>query len=160
MELLISQLIEYAVRKGWIEDSDRIWASNRILEALHVDGFDGLGEKEGELPQIQEILDGLCDYAYEHGVIEGNSATYRDLFDTALIGLVMPRPSEITAEFYRRYESSPKEATDWYYGFSGDTNYIRRDRIAKDRKWTVDTDDGAHGVKIWLSKSERHPNEK
>lgn len=70
MELLISQLIEYAVRKKWIEDSDRIWASNRILEAFHMDGFDGLIDIEGELPQIQEILDGLCDYAYEHGVIE------------------------------------------------------------------------------------------
>ena len=57
MELLISQLIEYAVRKEWIEDSDRIWASNRILEALHMDGFDGLTDIEGDLPQIQEILD-------------------------------------------------------------------------------------------------------
>ena len=83
MELLISQLIEYAVRKKWIENSDRIWASNIILEALHMDGFEGLTEIEGELPQIQDILDGLCDYAYEHGVIEGNSATYRDLLDRA-----------------------------------------------------------------------------
>ena len=149
MELLISQLIEYAVRKKWIENSDRIWASNIILEALHMDGFEGLTEIEGELPQIQDILDGLCDYAYEHGVIEGNSATYRDLFDTALIGLLLPRPSEITEEFYKRYECSPKEATDWYYGFSGDTNYIRRDRIAKDRKWTVDTE--------YLSKPEKDP---
>ena len=108
MELLISQLVEYAVRKGWIEGSDRIWASNRILEALHMDGFDGLTEIEGELPQIQEILDGLCDYAYEHGVIDGNSATYRDLFDTELMGLLIPRPSEITEEFYRRYELHQK----------------------------------------------------
>ena len=98
MELLISQLIEYAVRKKWMEDSDRIWASNRILEALRMDGFDGLVDIEGELPQIQQILDGICDYAYEHGVIEGNSATYRDLFDTELMGLLMPRPSDITEE--------------------------------------------------------------
>ena len=102
MEILISQLIEYAVRKEWIEDSDRIWASNRILEALHMDGFGGLVDIEGELPQIQEILDGLCDYAFEHGVIEGNSATYRDLFDTELMGLLIPRPSEVTKEFYKK----------------------------------------------------------
>ncbi len=157
MELLISQLIEYAVRKGWIEDSDRIWASNRILEAFHMDGFDGLIDIEGELPQIQEILDGLCDYAYEHGVIEGNSATYRDLFDTELMGLLMPRPSEITEAFYKKYENSPKEATDWYYEFSGDTNYIRRDRIAKDRKWTVDTEYGTLDITINLSKPEKDP---
>lgn len=157
MELLISQLIEYAVRKKWIEDSDRIWASNRILEAFHMDGFDGLIDIEGELPQIQEILDGLCDYAYEHGVIEGNSATYRDLFDTELMGLLMPRPSEITEAFYKKYEDSPKEATDWYYRLSGDTNYIRRDRIAKDRKWTVDTEYGTIDITINLSKPEKDP---
>ena len=157
MELLISQLIEYAVRKKWIEDSDRIWASNRLLEALHLDGFDGLIEIEGELPEIQVILDGLCDYAYEHGVIEGNSATYRDLFDTELMGLLLPRPSEVTKEFYRKYENSPEEATDWYYGFSGDTNYIRRDRIAKDRKWTVDTEYGTLDITINLSKPEKDP---
>ena len=157
MELTISQLIEYAVRKGWIGRADRIWASNRILEALQMDGFDGLSEIEGELPPVQDILDRLCDYAYEHGVIEGNSATYRDLLDTKLMGLLIPRPSETADEFYERYERSPKEATDWYYGFSGDTNYIRRDRIAKDRKWTVDTEYGTIDITINLSKPEKDP---
>ena len=122
MELTISQLIEYAVRKNWIRDADRIWASNRILETMHMDGFGGLAEVGGELPPIQEILDRLCDYAYEHGVIEGNSATYRDLLDTKLMGLLTPRPSEIAEEFFKRYECSPEEATEWYYIFSGDTN--------------------------------------
>ena len=157
MELVISQLIEYAVRKGWIEDSDRVWASNRILEALQADGFGGLVPADGELPPIQEILDCLCRYAFEHGVIDGDSATYFDLFDTKLMGLLIPRPSEIIEEFYGRYESSPKEATDWYYEFSGDTNYIRRDRIAKDRKWTVDTEYGTIDITINLSKPEKDP---
>lgn len=157
MELTISQLVEYAVRKKWLRRADRIWASNRILEALHMEGFGGLVPVEGELPPIQDILDRLCDYAYENGVIEGNSATYRDLLDTKLMGLLTPRPSEIADEFYGRYESSPKEATDWYYGFSGDTNYIRRDRIAKDRKWTVDTEYGTIDITINLSKPEKDP---
>ena len=89
MELLISQLVEYAVRKGWIQEDDRIWAANRILEALHMDGFGGPVPVD-ELPPIQEILNGLCDYAHEHGVIAGSSVTYRDLFDTKLIGLITP----------------------------------------------------------------------
>ena len=90
MELYIYQLIEYAVRKQWISEPDRIWAANRILSALHMDGFEGLVPTgESELPPLQEILDHLCDYAYEHGVIEGNTATYRDA------GLYLPdgRPS-------------------------------------------------------------------
>ena len=157
MELALSQLIEYAVRKNWLKDEDRVWASNRILEALQADGFDGLVPADGELPPIQEILDRLCRYAFEHGVIDGDSATYFDLFDTKLMGLLIPRPSEITEEFYRRYESSPEEATDWYYEFSGDTNYIRRDRIAKDRKWTVDTEYGTIDITINLSKPEKDP---
>lgn len=157
MELTISQLIEYAVRKNWLKDADRIWASNRILEALRMDGFGGLEEATGELPPVQDMLDRLCDYAYEHGVIEGNSAAYRDLFDTKLMGLLTPRPSEISEEFYRRYEVSPGEATGWYYDFSGDTNYIRRDRVAKDRKWTVDTEYGIIDITINLSKPEKDP---
>ncbi len=157
MELNISQLIEYAVQKGWIADADRLWAANRILEALHMDGFGGLVEVD-ELPPIQEILNGLCDYAFEHGILDGNSATYYDLFDTALIGLLTPRPSEIIAKFQNLYETEgPKAATDWYYGFSGDTNYIRRDRIAKDMKWTVDTEYGTLDITINLSKPEKDP---
>ena len=156
MELYISQLVEYALRKGWIEESDRLWAANRILEALHMNGFGGLVPVE-ELPEIQDILNPLCDYAYEHGIIEGNSATYYDLFDTELVGLLTPRPSEIIRKFNDEYQKSPKAATDWYYQFSGDTNYIRRERIAKDRKWTVDTEYGTLDITINLSKPEKDP---
>ncbi len=156
MELYISQLVEYALRKGWIQESDRLWAANRILEALHLNGFGGLVPVE-ELPEIQDILNPLCDYAYEHGIIEGNSATYYDLFDTELVGLLTPRPSEIIRKFNDEYQKSPKAATDWYYQFSGDTNYIRRERIAKDRKWTVDTEYGTLDITINLSKPEKDP---
>ena len=156
MEFPISQLIEYAVRKGWLADADRIWAANRILEALHLDSFGGL-VPVGELPPIQDILNALCDYAYQAGVIEGASVTYYDLFDTKLMGLLLPRPAEVTQSFYKLYEASPQAATDWYYAFSGDTNYIRRDRIAKDQKWTVDTEYGRIDITINLSKPEKDP---
>jgi UDPglucose--hexose-1-phosphate uridylyltransferase len=156
MEKLISQLVEYAVRKGWISDEDRVWAANRILEALHADGFGGLEEADALMP-VNEILDGLCDIASEHKVIDGESVTERDLFDTKLMGLLTPRPSEIIKEFRQRYEESPETATDWYYGFSQDTNYIRRDRIAKDERWTVDTGYGKLDISINLSKPEKDP---
>ena len=175
MELYISQLVEYAVQKCWISEEDRVWAANRVLEVLHMDGFDGLvslspvnagenshpdglaGEEGIKLPPIQEILDHLCDYAFEHGVIAGRSATYYDLLDTALTGILVPRPSEVIARFRKRYQESPALATDWYYTFSGDTNYIRRDRIARDEKWTVDTEYGTLDITINLSKPEKDP---
>ncbi len=156
MERLISQLVEYAVRRGWIHDEDRVWASNLIIEALHMDGFGGLVDVD-ELPPINEILDGLCDIASEHDVIDGESVTERDLFDTKLVGLLTPRPSEIIRSFREKYEESPSAATDWYYEFSQDTNYIRRDRIAKDERWTVDTEYGRLDISINLSKPEKDP---
>ncbi len=153
----VSQLTEYAVRRGWIQEDDRVYVSNLILEAIGADGFEGLETIEGELDPVQKILDELCDYAYEKGVIDGNSASYYDLLDTKLMGLITPRPSEVIAEFRKLYSESPQKATDWYYEFSGDTNYIRRDRIAKDRKWTVDTEYGTLDITINLSKPEKDP---
>ena len=157
LQKAISELVEYAVRREWITEEDRIWASNRILEALNVNGFEGLTEVNGELRKIQEILNDLCDDAYERGVIEGNSAAYYDLLDTKLIGLLVPRPAEIISKFNELYAVSPKQATNWYYEFSNDTNYIRRQRIAKDRKWTVDTEYGVMDITINLSKPEKDP---
>ena len=158
MERKISELVEYAVNKEWIKDSDKVWAANRILETLGMSGFNGLVDVKAEnLPPIQEILNGLCDYAYENGLIEGKSAAYYDLLDTKLIGLFTPRPSEVADIFQQAYDESPEKATDWYYQFSGDTNYIRRDRIKKDQKWTVETEYGVLDITINLSKPEKDP---
>ena len=94
LELEISRLVTYAQVKGWIQESDRIWAANRILDALRLHDYNGLQElTEADLPPIQAILDDLCAYAYENGVIEGNSTDWYDLFDTELTGRLMPRPS-------------------------------------------------------------------
>jgi UDPglucose--hexose-1-phosphate uridylyltransferase len=156
LEKEISRLVEYGVQKQWIAPEDRIWASNRILEAMEMTGFEGLVDP-GELPPIQEILNPLCDYAYNHGVIEGNSAAYYDIFDTKLMGLIMPRPSEVIQSFDTLYKENPKKATDWYYELSGDSNYIRRDRIRKDVHWTVETEYGTIDISINLSKPEKDP---
>ncbi len=157
LEKRISELVEYGVRRGWLDEEDRIWVSNRILEALEVNGFGGLVEVEGELPPIQEILDALCDYAYGHGILEGSTEAYYDLFDTKLMGLIVPRPSGINQCFRVLYEKDPKMATDWYYQLSGDSNYIRRDRIARDMKWTVETEYGTIDISVNLSKPEKDP---
>ena len=157
MEKALSQLIEYAVRNGWITDGDRVWASNRLLEALGLEGYDGLVDPGDELPPIQQILDALCDDAYARGIIAGNSADYYDLFDTKLIGLLTPRPAEVIGKFRDLYRKDPAAATDWYYAFSGDTNYIRRERIRKDLKWTTDTEYGPLDITVNLSKPEKDP---
>ena len=82
------------------------------------------------------------DYAYEQGIMKENSVGYRDLFDTKIMSILVPRPGEVIKKFKELYERSPKEATDYYYKMSQDTDYIRRYRIKKDRKWAAATEYG------------------
>ena len=99
----------------------------------------------------------MLDYAWEKGLMPENDITHRDLFDTQIMGLLTPRPSEVIGKFHALYEKSPRQATDFYYKFSQDTDYIRRYRIARDRKWTVDTEYGRLDITINLSKPEKDP---
>lgn len=150
----IKALIEYAAEHKLIEESDKVYCTNAVLALLKKDAYDGLCEKaEGK---INEILDALCDYAAEKGIIE-DSITYRDLFDTALMGALTPRPSQVISEFNSLYAESPEKATDYYYTFSCDTNYIRRDRIAKDLKWQYTGKYGTIDITVNLSKPEKDP---
>ena len=150
----IKALISYAVQKGLIEEIDKTYCTNSILYLLKENVYDDACETASG--DISEILDALCDYAAEKGIME-DSITYRDLFDTALMGALTPRPSQVIEKFNSLYEKSPKEATDYYYKFSGDTNYIRRDRIAKDMKWLYESDYGTIDITVNLSKPEKDP---
>ncbi len=150
----IKALISYAVEKNLIEESDKVYCTNSILYLLKKDAYDGdCDTAEGK---VNEILDKLCDYAAENGIIE-DSITYRDLFDTALMGALTPRPSQIIDKFGSLYAESPEKATDYYYKLSCDTNYIRRDRIAKDLKWKYDGEYGTIDITVNLSKPEKDP---
>ena len=148
----IASLVQYAVNKGLISECDRIFAENRLLEIMHLSEYDGKPE-EKELP---EILFDLTEDAVWRGVCEDNSVA-RDLFDTALMGAFTPFPHEVRAHFAELYKSSPQKATDWFYAFSQDTNYIRRDRIKKDLKWTYPCEYGELEITVNLSKPEKDP---
>ncbi len=115
------------------------------------------GAPAGDGPELAEILDALTDDAAARGVLKENSVVYRDLFDTKLMGALTPPPSLIRDRFRTAYARSPREATDWFYGFSRDTNYIRRDRIRRDVKWQAETEYGSLDITINLSKPEKDP---
>ncbi len=150
----INALISYSVEHGLIEESDKTYCTNSILYLLKENAYDDNCEKANG--EISEILDAICDYAAEKGIIE-DSITYRDLFDTALMGALTPRPSQVIEKFGALYEQSPEKATDYYYKLSGDTNYIRRDRIKKDMKWLYESDYGTIDITVNLSKPEKDP---
>ena len=164
----ISKLVTYALQKGRIQEEDRIWAVNTVIDVLKINSYTE-PEPSGdaaELPgqqlieekiNLSDVLDELLDDAYARGVLENDSVVYRDLLDTELMGRLVPRPAQVIGKFRQLYEKDPEAATDWYYTFSGDTNYIRRDRIAKDIQWKTDTEYGELDITINLSKPEKDP---
>ena len=151
----IRQLVGYAVSRGLIAEEDRIFCTNQLLSAL------GLSECPTEpvegTPSLEQILSDLCDYAFEQGLLESNSVAYRDLFDTKLMGLLTPRPSEVIRTFGSRYSLSPKAATDYFYKLCRDNDYIRTYRVSKDMKWEYKGEYGTLDVTINLSKPEKDP---
>lgn len=162
----IGKLVCYGLAVGLIKQEDAAYTANRLLELL---GLDTLEEETETMIRQFEALDGpadefleqtlseLCDFAYEQGLMEENTVGYRDLFDTKLMGALTDRPSNVIRRFRELYQEDPEKATDYYYKFSQDTDYIRRYRIKKDRKWVAPTEYGDLDITINLSKPEKDP---
>ena len=154
MKATVNALIQYGLDTGLICPGDETYVFNRLLEILRLDEAEESGTAAPS--SLAEILEVLTDDAVRRGVIEDN-ITARDLFDTALMGALTPWPHEVRERFAALYAESPRAATDWYYKFCCDTNYIRRDRIAKDLKWVYESEYGPLDITINLSKPEKDP---
>ena len=150
----IKKLVCYGLEKELFTGRDRIYVTNRILEILNLDEYDC--EEDFADVNLEETLNELLDFAVEKGLIE-DSIVHRDLFDTKLMGAMMPRPSEVTDRFGELYKKSPKAATDYFYRLSCDSDYIRRYRVEKDIKWVTATEYGDLDITINLSKPEKDP---
>ena len=148
-------LKNYALQTGLIAAEEEIWAENTILDALKLDALPEIDVAD-DAP-LHVILDALMDNAHARGVLAEDSVVYRDLFDTGIMGRLTPRPAQVIERFRALLAESPRAATDWYYKFSQDTNYIRRDRIANDIQWKAPTEYGELDITINLSKPEKDP---
>ena len=148
----IKKLICYGLERGLMTQRDEIYVTNLLIDALGLDEFDC--EESFSDVDLESTLAAILDYAVEKGIIE-DDITSRDLFDTKLMGLMMPRPSEVEFEFFTRYNVSPEAATDYYHKLSKDSDYIRTYRIAKDMKWLSPTEYGDLDITINLSKPEK-----
>lgn len=152
----IKKLVTYGLETGLITEEDKIFTTNELLELLKLDEYEEPEETYTDV-DLESTLGEILDYAAENGLLESNSVVYRDLFDTKVMGLLTPRPHEVIRKFQELYAQSPKAATDAYYKFSQDTDYIRRYRIARDRKWVTSTEYGDLDITINLSKPEKDP---
>ena len=156
ISIKIKQLVDYAVEKELITEEDRIYSTNLLMAALgegeYIEPTETIAQES-----LEDILAALCDFAAEKGLIENNSVVYRDLFDTMLMGILTPRPSEVIRTFRSYYAESPKLATDYFYALCRNSDYIRTYRVKKDLKWTYDGKYGELDITVNLSKPEKDP---
>ncbi len=154
----IGKLVLYGLHTGLIEEEDKIYTTNKLIGLFGLDSPGEYGSSaEAAEEDLESILKGMTDYACETGILPEDSIVYRDLFDTKIMGMLVPRPSEVIRRFKELYAVSPEKATDFYYQFSQDTDYIRRYRIKKDQKWLASTKYGDLDITINLSKPEKDP---
>ncbi|MBC8079909.1 MAG: UDP-glucose--hexose-1-phosphate uridylyltransferase [Gorillibacterium sp.] len=156
----IARLVQFAMRHQLLSSGDDIPATNALLDLLGVDEpFEG--ELSDDIPDSPTaILEPILDYAAQLGLMPENNTTYRDLLDARIMGLLMPRQSEVARNFWvTAKEQSPEQATDRFYRMSMDSNYIRMDRIAKNDYWLSPTEYGDLEITVNLSKPEKDPKE-
>ena len=154
IETYIDSLVSYAMNTGLAEPCDHMVLVNRLLDLLGLDAYTPSEEPQSE--DLEEILGAMLDFAVQKGLCDDN-ITARDLFDTRIMGALTPMPREVIRTFREKYAKNPVEATDWYYKFSCDTDYIRRYRIAKDMRWKYTGEYGEMDITINLSKPEKDP---
>ena len=154
IETYIDSLVSYAMNNGLADPLDHQVLTNRLLDLLRKDDYEPSTEAQSE--DLEEILAGILDYAVANGLCD-DGITAKDIFDTRIMGAVTPMPREVIRTFEEKYDRSPVEATDWYYKFSCDTDYIRRYRIKKDMRWKYASEYGEIDITINLSKPEKDP---
>ena len=154
----IEKLLAFALSAGLIEEEDKVYSRNSLLSVFNLDDCEEVSVENLPIEKPYEILDRMCSWAAEKGIIE-DTFDERDLFDTKIMGEITPRPSEVIKKFKKDYEISPEKATDNYYAFSQNTNYIRTDRIAKNLHWLADTEYGDIEITVNLSKPEKDPRD-
>ena len=151
----ISRLVQYGIETGLLPECEKIYATNLLLDLFHEDSYEEPEEKAENI-DLESVLKELLDEAVNRGLIE-DSIGYRDLFDTKMMNCLVPRPAQVQKEFWDAYKKSPEAATEYFYKLSQDSDYIRRYRVKKDKKWTVESPYGTIDITINLSKPEKDP---
>lgn len=155
----INELVAYGLNQGLVDPEDEVYVTNRLLELFQLTEHEGTAKEVRSERELSQILNDMLEYACRQGMLEEETITEKDLFDTKIMGILTPNPSVVRRQFWDKYSISPKAATDFYYQFSQATNYIRKDRIAKDEKWTANTEFGEMDITINLSKPEKDPRD-
>ena len=151
------RLINFGLKNKLFEKEDVIFMRNSLIELFKIDEYVVEEVEDEDLENVTPIMNNILDYAYEVGILESNSPVYRDLLDTKIMGLLMPRPSQVINKFNELYKCDEKKATDYLYDLSRACDYVRTSRIAQNMTWKTDTKYGQLDITINLSKPEKDP---
>ena len=164
----VEKLIEYSIKNGLVEREDKLLVTNLVLECLELDTYREFSSSEEESIRKEienavypsEILDNIVDWAAENGKMKETTATFKDLLNSKIMGQIVPRTSQVRREFWNEYENNGiDKSTEYFYGLSKKSNYIRTDRIAKNIQWNYENNYGSLEITINLSKPEKDPKE-
>jgi galactose-1-phosphate uridylyltransferase, family 2 len=150
----IAALVQYGIDTGLTPECEKIYTTNLLLDLFHEDDY----EEPDRIPEqsLEQILKELLNEACRRELIP-DSIAYRDLFDTRIMNCLVPRPDQVRRTFWEKYQTSPADATNYFYQLSQDSDYIRRYRVCKDQKWKVHSEYGDIDITINLSKPEKDP---
>jgi len=111
----IEGLCGYATENGLIEKEDHLYCRNQILELMEITSFE-----VSEVVSIDHFkcLSVLVEDVARRGIIESNKPPYSDLFESKLMNVFMPRPSQVIGRFKLEMERSPEDATAYFYDLS------------------------------------------
>lgn len=179
----IEALIRYAIGRGMLAPEDGMWAYNAVLESVGATGpapsgasdllswaylvspTRNLTAQDGPtslfVSNDEFDLEGTIERIAAAGIANGceeDTPSGADRIATRVMGLIMPRPSEVERAFAEQYELDGAEAaTDWFYQLCCDARYVRTAAIAKNIGWTTPTPWGELEITINLSKPEKDP---
>lgn len=154
---LINELVTYGLKQGLVAEDDKVYVTNRLLELFGLISFEE--ETVEQERKLTDILEDMLQHAHGQGLLEDDTITGKDLFDTKIMGLLTPAPAVVRRNFREIYKIDSKLATNYYYSFCKRANYIRADRIARDEKWITQSAYGPIDITINLSKPEKDPRD-
>ncbi|MFL2078521.1 UDP-glucose--hexose-1-phosphate uridylyltransferase [Marinilactibacillus psychrotolerans] len=156
IDQIILMFIDWYVEKGKVDPLDRIYLVNQLLELLGKKGLEIEPSKKKINLSHLDLLDHLIKYAVDNKIVEDTSSE-KDIFGAKIMNIVTPRPSEVNDQFWKLYAQDIIKATEYFYAFSKESNYIKTREIAKNIEYKHQTEYGEIEITINLSKPEKDP---
>ena len=78
---LISELVAYGLQNGLIDDADKVYVTNGLLELFQRQDYQE-PKASAEPRELHFILEDMLVFALSERILEDDTVTMKDLFDT------------------------------------------------------------------------------